>query len=59
MKLWGWILLISGGALAIISDYIGSDWPFYVAIMVASSGATMIMCSNRHTRKQQDVKNSQ
>ena len=47
----GWFLLIIGGAGIIISAVIGSDWPMYACIILASAGAALLVYTGcRKTR---------
>jgi len=51
MKISGWILLIGGGTGTIISAFIGSDWPMYAFIIIASTGAVLIALTGKRKRK--------
>ncbi|HEY95439.1 MAG TPA: hypothetical protein G4O15_10945 [Dehalococcoidia bacterium] len=50
MKISGWIILSGGGVGIIISAFIGSDWPMYAFIIIASAGAALIMHTNQRKK---------
>jgi len=52
MKISGWMMLLGGGIGTIISAFIGSDWPMYAFIIIASIGAALIMLAGQRKRKQ-------
>ena len=44
----GWFLLIIGGIGIIISAVIGSDWPMYACVILASAGAALLVYTGCH-----------
>ena len=51
MKISGWIMLIGGGLGTIISALMGSDWPMYAFIIVASSGVILTLYAGQRKSK--------
>jgi hypothetical protein len=54
-KIVGWVLLIAGGSGIIISAVIGSDWPMYACMILASAGVALLIytgCRKSRSRPQ-------
>ena len=47
-RIVGWVLLIVGGTGIIISAIIGSDWPMYTCIILASAGSALLVWTRCH-----------
>lgn len=52
MKIPGWMMLSGGGVGILISAFLGSDWPMYAFIIIASAGAILIILTGQKKRKQ-------
>jgi hypothetical protein len=55
LKIWGWVLLMAGALGIIISAVIGSDWPMYSCMILASGGAVLVIhreCRRSRSRPQ-------